>query len=50
MVMPRSEVVASCYDLEAMAPEPILERSFRGHKETINAVSFNPTMKQIASG
>ena len=29
--------------------DPQLERTFRGHKAPINAVSFNPNMKQLAS-
>jgi len=31
------------------ANDPELTRSFRGHKGTITALSFNPNMKQIAS-
>jgi len=31
------------------ANDPVLTRSFRGHKGTITALSFNPNMKQIAS-
>jgi len=30
--------------------DPLLKRSFRGHKDAITSVSFNPNMKQIASG
>ncbi|PWS21510.1 serine/threonine protein kinase, partial [Enterococcus faecium] len=32
-----------------MASDPELKRSFRGHKESISAVAFNPNTKQIAS-
>jgi len=30
--------------------DPALERSFRGHKGTVECATFNPSMKQIASG
>lgn len=30
--------------------DPTLDRTFRGHMKGVNAVAFNPTMKQIASG
>eukprot|EP00960_Hanusia_phi_P053237 761937-Hanusia_phi.AAC.1 len=30
--------------------DPTLERSFRGHKDAINSVVFNPNMKQLISG
>ena len=29
--------------------DPLLTRSFRGHKSRVVAVAFNPSMKQIAS-
>ena len=30
--------------------DPVLERTFRGHKDTVQSLSFNPNMKQLASG
>ena len=36
-----------------MSPSPVdpsLERSFRGHKDAINSVAFNPNMRQLVSG
>ena len=30
--------------------DPALKRSFKGHKEAVNSVAFNPNLKQIASG
>jgi WD40 repeat protein len=34
-----------------MQPEdPTLERSFRGHRDAITSVAFNPSMKQLVSG
>ena len=30
--------------------EPSLERSFRGHKDVITSVAFNPNMKQLITG
>lgn len=32
------------------ALDPTLERSFRGHKGPVSAVSFSPTLRQLASG
>ena len=49
-----SPVTAAAACLAAtMSPSPVdpaLERSFRGHKDTINSVAFNPNMKQLVSG
>jgi len=33
-----------------MVEDPTLERSFRGHKDAVNSVAFNPNMKQLISG
>ena len=30
--------------------DPSLERSFRGHKDAVTSVAFNPNMKQLVSG
>ena len=30
--------------------DPQLSRSFRGHRATVNTVSLNPNMKNVASG
>jgi centriolar protein POC1 len=30
--------------------DPTLERSFRGHKDAVTSVCFNPNMKQLVSG
>lgn len=30
--------------------DPALERSFRGHKDSVTSVAFNPNMKQLVSG
>jgi WD40 repeat protein len=30
--------------------EPVLDRSFRGHKATVSCVAFSPTTRQLASG
>ena len=34
----------------AQTDDPQLIRSFRGHEDQINALSFSPDLKQIASG
>lgn len=31
-------------------PDPTLERTFRGHKDTVTTVGFSPNMKQLVSG
>ncbi|KAI9138854.1 WD40-repeat-containing domain protein [Paraphysoderma sedebokerense] len=31
-------------------PDPTLERSFRGHKDTVTCLAFKPSMTQLASG
>ena len=31
------------------SPDPALERSFRGHRDRVNAVAFNPNMKQLVT-
>lgn len=31
------------------AYDPSLEKSFRGHKDAVTGVSFNPNMKQLAT-
>ena len=36
--------------MAASPVDPALERSFRGHKDAITAVDFNPNMKQLVSG
>jgi len=30
--------------------DPALKRSFKGHKESVNSVVFNPNLKQVVSG
>ena len=30
--------------------DPSLERHFKGHRDTVTSVSFNPNMKQLATG
>lgn len=30
--------------------DPALKRSFKGHKEAVNSVAFNPNLKQLVSG
>lgn len=30
--------------------DPSLERSFRGHRDTVTSVCFNPNMKQLITG
>lgn len=30
--------------------DPTLERTFRGHSGRVTSLSFNPNMKQVASG
>jgi len=32
------------------AGDPALKRSFKGHKEQVNKVAFNPNLKQVVSG
>jgi centriolar protein POC1 len=32
-----------------MQDDPTLERSFRGHKGSVNSAVFNPNMKQLVS-
>ena len=34
----------------AVASDPTLERSFRGHKGAVTSVSFAPSLRQLASG
>lgn len=37
--------------LHLLQPEdPTLERSFRGHKDAVTSVCFNPNMRQLVSG
>ena len=35
--------------IATVSDDPLLTRSFRGHKSRVVAVAFNPSMKQIAS-
>lgn len=35
---------------DVVSDTPTLERSFRGHKDAISSVCFNPNMKQLISG
>eukprot|EP00357_Protocruzia_adherens_P002473 CAMPEP_0115024816 /NCGR_PEP_ID=MMETSP0216-20121206/33530_1 /TAXON_ID=223996 /ORGANISM="Protocruzia adherens, Strain Boccale" /LENGTH=534 /DNA_ID=CAMNT_0002399081 /DNA_START=57 /DNA_END=1661 /DNA_ORIENTATION=+ len=35
--------------VKAGVSDPALKRSFRGHRDTISAVQFNPNLKQVAS-
>ena len=30
--------------------DPALERHFKGHRDTVTSVAFNPNMKQLATG
>lgn len=30
--------------------DPTMERHFKGHRDTVTSVSFNPNMKQLATG
>lgn len=34
----------------ALQEDPSLERHFKGHRDTVTSVSFNPNMKQLATG
>ncbi len=33
-----------------MQEDPGLERHFKGHRDSVTSVSFNPNMKQLATG
>jgi centriolar protein POC1 len=37
-------------ELSGQHPDPTLERSFRGHKDAVTSVCFNPSMRQLISG
>lgn len=37
-------------DIGQPAGDPSLKRSFKGHKEAVCKVSFNPNLKQVVSG
>jgi WD40 repeat protein len=39
----------STHELDVEVIDPSLERTFRGHAGPINAVDFNPNMKQMVS-
>jgi centriolar protein POC1 len=38
------------FDSYAQLQDPVLERTFRGHKDAVTAVAFKPSMTQLASG
>lgn len=42
-----TESKPSCY---LQPDDPTLERSFRGHREAVTSVAFNPNLKQLISG
>ena len=48
----REEIIGSTRmtGADLTADTPSLERSFRGHKDAISSVCFNPNMKQLISG
>ena len=35
---------------EKPSGDPALKRSFKGHKDSVNCVAFNPNLKQVVSG
>ena len=37
-------------EIFVMQEDPSLERHFKGHRDTVTSVSFNPNMKQLATG
>lgn len=37
-------------NIDVQPEDPTLERSFRGHRDAVTSVVFNPTMKQLVSG
>ena len=37
-------------EFSVMQEDPSLERHFKGHRDTVTSVSFNPNMKQLATG
>ena len=41
--------VAPRHTQQMESPDPALERSFRGHRDRVNAVAFNPNMKQLVT-
>ena len=42
---------AAKFRLFAPQPDdPTLERSFRGHRDAVTSVAFNPNLKQLISG
>ena len=36
--------------MEGRPSDPALKRSFRGHRDAVNSVSYSPSLKNIASG
>lgn len=40
----------SHHHVSVQPEDPTLERSFRGHRDAVTSVAFNPTMKQLVSG
>lgn len=38
------------YKFVSQPEDPTLQRSFRGHRDAVTSVTFNPTMKQLVSG
>ena len=37
-------------EAEKPSGDPALKRSFKGHKDSVNCVAFNPNLKQVVSG
>lgn len=36
--------------MSLLQEDPTMERHFKGHRDTVTSVSFNPNMKQLATG
>ncbi len=45
-----AHALTCCFAAQFGGADPVLERAFRGHKGGVNALVFNPNMRQLVSG